>query len=80
MGTSLQVVHSAEVSPEIRRSIHAQLFVIGDRPRAVARRNHISDAEAVQIALEVERENAVAREKRIWTAARLSALSRPQAA
>ena len=75
-----QLYDNRDVTPQIRRSIHSQLFVIGDRPRAVARRNHVTDADAVQIALQVEREDAADRLRRAYTAARLSALARPHAA
>ena len=73
----LQNIDSTRLSAEIRRSIHAQLFDLGQGAREVARRNGINDRAAIAVALEVERERAAVREAKIWRAARLSALSRP---
>lgn len=72
-----QNIDSTRLTAEVRRSIHAQLFQLGQGPREVARRNGMTDRAAVAVALEVERERTAAREAKIWRDARLSALARP---
>lgn len=73
----LQNIDKAWLTAEVRRSIHAQLFDLGQGAREVARRNGINDRAAIAVALEVERERAAVREAKIWRGARLSALARP---
>lgn len=74
MSVKFQLIEGGGVAREIRRSVHSQLFVLGQTPREVGRRYGIRDADTVQIALEVEREFQAERERRIWAAARLSPL------
>jgi hypothetical protein len=71
-----QVIEGGRVPAEVKRSIHAQLFELGHGPREVARRNGRGEREAVQLALEVEREAAARRTAAAVRAARLSFLGR----
>ena len=64
---------------EVRKSIHAQLFDLMRSPREVGIRNGIKDAEAVAIAVEVERELADRRADLAWRAGRRSLLTPPPA-
>lgn len=74
---SFQLIDGTRLSAEICQSIHTQLFCLSDPPRQVARRNGIRDAEAVQIALEVERELSDRRAILAFNAGRSSLLAPP---
>lgn len=66
MGTNkTEHVENANFAADIRRSVHAQIFDLGQGPREVSRRYGMTDREAVQIAVEVER---VLEEKRLRAA------------
>jgi hypothetical protein len=57
MSTSItQHNETGRLAGEIRRSVHAQIFSLGQPPREVSRRYGMSDREVVQIAIEVERQ------------------------
>lgn len=73
----LQNIDSARLAAEVRRSIHAQLFQLGQGPREVSRRNGVTEREACDVALQVEREHAAELIRRAVRAERLRLLGRP---
>lgn len=76
---SFQLIDGGRLSVEIRRSIHTQLFRLGQSPREVAMRHGIRDARAVAVAIEVEAEDSARRERAAFGAGRRSLLTPPPA-
>ena len=79
MERRFQIIQGGAVSSEIRRSIHTQLFRLGHTPREVGRRHHITDATAVSIAVEVEKQDNERRTREAFAAGRRSLLTPPPA-
>lgn len=70
-----QLAESAELGPDLCKSIHYQLFNLGHTPREVGIRYNVRDVEVVRVALQVERELAAKREEKAWVAGRRSLLT-----
>lgn len=79
MEQSFQLIQGGAVSSEIRRSIHTQLFRLGHTPREVSRRHELTDAQAVAIAVEVEKQDNDRRAREAFAAGRRSLLTPPPA-
>lgn len=74
-----QPSESSALPREIRKSVHVQLFDLGQSPREVAHRYDLRDAEVVSIAIEIEREVTARRVEEAWKAGRRSLLTpRPE--
>lgn len=74
-----QLIDGGGLTSEIRRSIHTQLFRLGHTPREVSSRHHITDAQAVAVAVEVEAADDERRAREAFAAGRRSLLPPPPA-
>lgn len=74
-----QLSEGSELTVEITKSIHCQLFDLGHTPREVGRRHSLRDSEVVRIAVSYERQLSAKREERAWVAGRRSLLTPPPA-
>lgn len=74
-----QPIAATQLPRDIRKSVHIQLFDLGQSPREVANRYALRDCEVVSIAIEIEREIASRRVEQAWKAGRRSLLTPPPA-
>lgn len=74
-----EIIDGGGLPAEIRRSIHTQLFRLGHTPREVARRHNITDAQAVSVAVDVEKVDNDRRTREAYAAGRRSLLTPPPA-
>lgn len=72
-----ELIEGGGLTATIRRSIHTQLFRLGQTPREVSRRHNLTDAQVVAAAVEVEKRDNDRRAREAYAAGRRSLLTPP---